>query len=288
MGNPTAPPSNAQAAMPAYDLGDGASNHAAQQLGYGVLQSVVVDLSGANFTSLAYGSGYLLEQARGDWLYVEPTSVSGALGVLQGAVGGESDTVALVPGRVIRKRFNRLRIYCEQFFPPPVVFNAGNTQQPQNYPVLLNPNVKIFFGTGPCPFADLSFPFGSTLPAATTSDGFANTAPVYYVEYPVTPGALFDAYMSATKPVAITETSILIANINYISENGAGGINIGPTLVQSFSYQSVPAAASSAVLSATYSNVRVPRGMNRARVQIVDRGSAAGVFTNTVQSFMLK
>jgi hypothetical protein len=234
-----------------------------------VLQSILVDLTTAQFASTPK-DGVMLEQARGDWLYVDPMSVSGLFGSLQAGAGGDSDMVHFIPGRCIRKAFNRLRVYANQCSK---AASPWATSLPSNYPVAIASVVKIWFGTGPCPFADFAQVTGSTMPIALQTANLALSTAQSEWFSTVSPGMLLDCSLRATQVTVAAETSILSAKLIFNPEGGGAFPYVTPDLQSSFNVS--PAAAGTAVIVATFRNVRVPRGYNQAILSVQNTGTAA-------------
>lgn len=191
-----------------------------QELGSYQIASLNIDYTDSRFNQTAGLTGSLSSgvtfEAHGEWLYVDSSSVAAPVATFY-TDGDDSRTVALVPGRVIRTRFDRVRVFSTN----------GQTAALAASTITINPACRLFYGMGDCPFND-SFVIGSTEPIPYSSSQF-NTAPAsqtpatFHTSAIALPqGATIKICSEATQTVSVANnTSILRPSlaINFIDNS---------------------------------------------------------------------
>jgi hypothetical protein len=270
-----------------------------------LIPSVVVDFSQTPFSdsTVAYASK-LIREVRGDWLYVAPDSVSGAMGTLGGgnipkvvspltfpnstvanensanAASGDGQLVNLAPGTLIRANIDGLRVYGSYVLAPINTFRCATNTANGLPPYTTAPILKIFFGTGQCPFVET--PQGpSTLPIAYQGT-LAQGSTTVYVGTPINcmAGQIVDA--SCSMYLSSTSFATLIPYLLFLEGNdvtgsrsigGAGSFQVYPD----FSNVANSAGVAEQLLTASWRNVRVPKGVMGAQVCVNPQAISATV-----------
>ncbi|MGH8678158.1 MAG: hypothetical protein ACREUQ_07400 [Burkholderiales bacterium] len=255
-----APPPPAQ--FPVRDAGEGKSP---SQMQYFEIDWRTLNLRGDSYTSADIGGrATLLNELRGDWLYVSPDSTLPVQAdFLSRTTIDYPSSLTLAPGFVYRQKFDAIMAYCKA---------AGlaqvGTTPPAPYPVL-----RVFFGVGVCPFEDSAGFRGANLLGGAAP---VLTGNITWTQlYTVTPGMLIEADVVIVKTVnagnsfffdgALLLYNSLIVALGSVVPYGVGGLQ---------SNNSVPLTIG-AIASYHWAPLVVPRGVAYAQIQVRDFGTAA-------------
>jgi len=204
-------------------------------------------------------------EIHGDWLYVDRSSV----GCPQITLYGENDdskSFAAHPGALIQTAFDRIRVFSGQAY-------VGTP--PLNESGVLNPGMRIFYGTGTCPFIPTGGELGSTHPIDYTVNTFSTSSPTAAVTTAVLipEGAMLDVYTHFLQTTSAANTSILRAMISLNSPYGEVGI-IQPDYSEINDVTTAAAGVTARTIS-TFRNVRATRHAYYAQIRAFNYGTEA-------------
>lgn len=222
------------------------------------IQYVDVNLSTANINGTDLS-------IKGDWLMIETGSVGALRAQLTLRDAREVQSVLLVPGRVVNKPFNGIRVFNDQ-----VTAEATGVTVPQ--PIF----TRIIFGIGVPPSGDRSIHDGGRMLAE--SAGGVNGTALSTKNFLVTEGMLLDIWLEITQTTGAAETSILTAPV-FVTTPAAGVIT--PDFF--FSQNVTPAAVGTARAVATFRNIVIARGVNN--IQLFARNVGNAATNNILASF---
>jgi hypothetical protein len=183
----------------------------ANEWGQGVdISAGLFDYTPASFASGIPFPGSILLPWRGAWLAVDRGSV-GTPSATFLKEDQDGSTVTLTPGSVFKTQFDGVRLFYQPTSLGQANFGLGN------YPLTSNtlgisicapnidaaPKLRVFYGTGECPFESSDSPFGSDTPSIIgfyiSKFGAAASPPYTTWAYACIPGAVLDVDLNATR-----------------------------------------------------------------------------------------
>lgn len=210
-----------------------------------------------------------LDTVRGDWLYIPQDSQLALRADIITLNPADTTAVELSPGVVIRAPIQRIRVYCQL----PSGANTLMVNPVNPYPVL-----RIFYGTGPCPFDSTAAPRAGHLLAPSSNT--AGTPSNITQRYRVNEGMLCSVDFGYSRVLAAGDLADFQA---YVDLETTTTVLLGRVVPANFVKRDVLVALAGAVQVFGYAHFEpfiVPRGCSIIRLVGSDvLGTGVGVCT---------
>jgi hypothetical protein len=210
-----------------------------------------------------------LDTVRGDWLYVPQDSQLALRADIVTLNPADTTAVELSAGMVVRAPIQRIKVYCQL----PSGANALPVNPPNPYPVL-----RIFYGTGACPFDSTATPRAGHLLGLSSS--VAGTPSSVSNRYRVNEGMQVAVDFGMSRVLAAGDLADFYA---YVALETSATVELGRIAPANFTKRDVLAALGGAVQcfgNAHFEPFIVPRGCSIIRLVASDvLGTGVGVCT---------
>jgi hypothetical protein len=210
---------------------------------------------------------------RGDWFYCDAGSEGTARVDFYGqAQGSDPQSFTVAAGFLYRRPFNQIRVYCNYL--DRLTGGAQRTYPDPNNPTYMvtiaPPTLRVYYGTGPCPFETPVDSRGNgTL--STQNSGAVNTAAVCSRYFSVAEGMILRSVSWSARKVGVAaDASQFMGDLQLTDGTNTTGFGfVNPDSLQVINV----VGATTGWAQFKVRDFVVPKGVGRVYANIYDRGT---------------